>query len=386
MMRTPRELYFTLHEYQQRLDGLRSRMESKGVDVMLIHTPENLYYMSGYQTPGYYWYQTLIVPMAGDPVFITRSVEESNVEGLTWVEDSRPYNDNDDFVAHTVGALTDLGLESARIGLEYDSWFLPPRDFLALTQALSAAKIVDCSGLVEQGRMIKSPQEVEYIRQAARTADAAMAAGIAATRAGANENEIAAAVHSAQILAGSEYTGLPLFITAGKRADLAHATWYRNVVENNAVVFFELVGCIHRYHASLFRAVYVGEPPDEVVRAAEVGIETLQLAKDFVRPGVQCGEVHALIQDTISSRLGIEKSPVRAGYSIGIAFAPDWGEGQIISFYMDDERRLEPGMTFHLIPAVKLPEHGVFTTSDTVLITEDGCETLTSCPRQLYVR
>ena len=385
-MRTPRELWFTLDEYQQRLDALRSRMERKGVDVMLIHTPENLYYVSGYQTPGYYWYQTLIVPLEVEPVFITRSVEATNVEGLTWVEDSRPYTDNDDFVARTAEALADLGLDRKRVGLEYDSWFLPPRDFLRLTGMLSGAEIVDCSGLVEQGRMIKSPREVEYMRHAARAADAAIEAGIEATHAGANENEIAAAVHSAQILAGSEYTGLPLFITAGERAGLAHATWYRNTVKNNEVMFFELVGCIHRYHASLFRAVYVGDPPHEVVEAAEVGIETLQLAKDFVKPGVECGDVHALVQDNIASKLGIEKSPVRAGYSIGIAFAPDWGEGQIISFYMDDPRRLAAGMTFHLIPAVKLPDHGVFTTSDTVLITDDGCESLTSCPRKLYAR
>lgn len=385
-MRTPRELYFTLEEYQLRLDAMRTRMQRKGVDVMLIHSPENLYYISGYQTPGYYWYQTLIVPMDKEPVFITRSVENTNVEGLTWVEDSRPYTDNDDFISHTVDALTALGLQSQRIGLEYDSWFLPPRDFLRLNALLPHAQIVDCSGVVEQGRMIKSPQEIDYIRQAAKTADAAMEAGIEATKAGANENEIAAAVHSAQILAGSEYTGLPLFITSGERAELAHGTWYRRAIENDAVMFFELVGCIHRYHASLFRAVYVGDPPDEVVKAAEVGMETLQRAKEFVKPGVRCGDVHALMQGNIASQLGIEKSPVRAGYSIGIAFAPDWGEGEIISFYMDDPRPLEAGMTFHLIPAVKIPTHGIFTTSDTILITDEGCETLTSCPRKLFVR
>ena len=385
-MRTPTELYFTLDEYQQRLDAMRARMQRKGVDVMLIHSPENLYYISGYQTPGYYWYQTLLVPLDQEPVFITRSVEHTNVEGLTWVEDSRPYTDNDDFIARTVDTLTALGLNHKRIGLEYDSWFLPPRDFLRLCALLPSAQIVDCSGLVEQGRMIKSSQEVEYIRQAAKTADAAMEAGIEATKAGANENEIAAAVHSAQILAGSEYTALPLFITSGERADLAHGTWYRKTVENNAVMFFELVGCIHRYHASLFRAVYVGDPAEAVVKAAEVGIETLQIAKAFVKPGVTCGDVHALVQGNIASKLGIEKSPVRAGYSIGIAFAPDWGEGEIISFYMDDPRPLEAGMTFHLIPAVKIPIHGVFTTSDTVLITDNGCETLTGCPRKLYVR
>ena len=385
-MRTPRELYFSLDEYQARLDALRSRMEANGLDVLLIHTPENLYYISGYQTPGYYWYQTLIVPVDAEPIFITRSVEETNVEGLTWVEDSRPYTDNDDFIARTAEALRTLKVADKRIGLEHDSWFFTPRDFLRLTTMLPNATIKDCSGLIEQGRMIKSPQELEYIRMAAKTADAAMAAGINATKAGANENEIAAAVHTAQILAGSEYTGLPLFITAGKRADLAHATWYRKTVENNAVMFFELVGCIHRYHASLFRAVYVGEPPDEVIKAAEVGIETLEMAKDFIKPGIRCGDVHALIQGNISTKLGIGKSPVRAGYSIGIAFAPDWGEGQIISFYMDDPRTLKAGMTFHLIPAVKIPKHGVFTTSDTIAVNANGCETLTTFPRKLYIQ
>ena len=151
-------------------------------------------------------------------------------------------------------------------------------------------------------------------------------------------------------------------------------------------MFFELVGCIHRYHASLFRAVYVGEPPDEVIKAAEVGIETLEMAKDFIKPGIRCGDVHALIQGNISAKLGIGKSPVRAGYSIGIAFAPDWGEGQIISFYMDDPRTLESGMTFHLIPAVKIPNHGVFTTSDTIAVNANGCETLTTFPRKLYIQ
>ena len=120
-MRTPRELHFSLAEYQLRLDALRARMRRQEVDVMLIHTPENLFYISGYQTPGYYWYQTLIVPIDSEPVFITRSVEESNVEGLTWVEDSRPYTDNEDYVAKTVAVLVDLGLDRMRVGLEYDS-------------------------------------------------------------------------------------------------------------------------------------------------------------------------------------------------------------------------------------------------------------------------
>ena len=101
--------YFTLEEYQGRLDALRARMEAKGVDCMMVHTPENLCYLTGYQTPGYYWYQTLIVPMDREPVFITRLLENSNVEHLTWVEDSRPYGDSDDWVQQTKDTLEDLG-------------------------------------------------------------------------------------------------------------------------------------------------------------------------------------------------------------------------------------------------------------------------------------
>ena len=93
-MKKPTWQYFSLGEYQQRLDALRARMQQKGVDVMLVHSPENLYYLSGYQTPGYYWYQTLVVPLEKEPVFITRLLEESNVQHLSWVEESRPYSDS----------------------------------------------------------------------------------------------------------------------------------------------------------------------------------------------------------------------------------------------------------------------------------------------------
>ena len=159
--------YFTLEEYQGRLDALRARMEAKGVDCMMVHTPENLYYLTGYQTPGYYWYQTLIVTMDREPVFITRLLENSNVEHLSWVEDSRPYGDSDDWVARTKDTLEDLGMGSKRIGVEMSSWFITIQDYDRLKGMLPDAKWVDCSMMVEEGRMIKSPKEIEYITQAA---------------------------------------------------------------------------------------------------------------------------------------------------------------------------------------------------------------------------
>ena len=102
-MRRPLYQFFSLEEYQERLDALRSRMEQRGIDVLMVTTPENLYYLSGYQTPGYYWYQTLIVLPDREPVLITRLNESANIEPLSWVEDARPYGDAEDWIVKDEG-------------------------------------------------------------------------------------------------------------------------------------------------------------------------------------------------------------------------------------------------------------------------------------------
>ena len=183
-MKTPTYQYFSLDEYRDRLAALRSRMEQANMDVLLVTGPENLYYLTGYQTPGYYWYQTLIVPLDREPVFVVRRNEDSNVGPLSWVEDSRPYEDYHDWIDHTCDVLTDLGHSRSRVGLAYDGFFLTVRDEKRLAATLPAATLVDASGVVEAGRVIKSAQEIEYIRLAADAAEAGLAAGIDACRVG----------------------------------------------------------------------------------------------------------------------------------------------------------------------------------------------------------
>ena len=389
-MKQPKYQYFTLEEYQQRLDALRSGMAQKGVDAMLVTTPENLCYISGYQTPGQFFYGALIVSMDREPVFVPRGGENGNVEFLSWVEDSRPYMDLEDSIAHTKNVLVDLDLEGKRIGLEYDSFFLTSRDHLHLKALMANTTFVDCSGLVEAGRMIKSPQEIEYIRQAARAADAGMLAGIEASKVGATENEVAAEVHRAQILAGSEYTGYPLFIASGERSySLGHSTWYRKRLEPNESVKLELVGCINRYHAANWRPVLLGEPTKYMLEGMELVLEVLQMCKDAIKPGVTCGEMFDLVQErTKETNLGYRGQPRRVAYSMGIAYAPDWGEGHIISMWKGDTRPLQAGMTFHLLPGgMIVPGVGMLFCTDTILVTDSGCETLTNGVQQkLYLK
>lgn len=381
-MRKPTYQFFELEEYQSRLDALRGRMEGRGIDVLLVNSPENLYYVSGYQTPGYYWYQTLMVPMDREPVLLTRLNEASNIEPFSWVEDSRPYKDHENWIEKTRDVLMDLGLSDKRIGLQYDSFFLTSRDEKGLTAALPGATFVDGSGLVEEGRMVKSEQEIEYIRQAARTAEAGLRAGIETCEVGVTENDVAAEIHRAQIKAGSEYTGLPIFIRTGSRDSMTHSTWYRNVLQAGESVTIEMPGCINRYHAATYQQVFLGDPPELLVRAREIGAKVMAEAKSAIMPGVPAGEIHRLVQESLEGAMGsASKRNSRAAYSIGIAFAPDWGEGHIISMTEGETRPLQAGMTFHLL-AGHVALQGLdgvkrAVNSDTILVTEDGCETLT---------
>ncbi len=376
-MRTPTYLYFSLDEYRARLDALRKRMEQAGVDVLLLHTPENIYYVSGYQSPGYYWYEALAVPLERDPVLIPPPHEEALVAAYTWVEDYRLYRDTRDWVETTRDVLVELGMSRGRIGVEKASWFLTNRDFSRLAAMMPDASFVDGSGLVEQGRMIKSARELDYMRQAAKAAEQGMRAGLAAVRAGATEAELAAEVHRAQFLAGSEYTGLPTFITSGERSMLVHATWSLKRLERGETVFFEVPGCINRYHAAMTRAACIGDPPDNLLRAVETNTDALRRAKAAIKPGVPAREVFEVARERIDSANVGYKQGRRVAYAIGTAFPPGWDEGHIISINETERRPLQPGMSFHLITTMRIKGLGAIGCSDTVLVTESGCETMT---------
>tara|TARA_B100000749_G_C18341591_1_gene429284 strand:- start:434 stop:826 length:393 start_codon:yes stop_codon:yes gene_type:complete len=123
-------------------------------------------------------------------------------------------------------------------------------------------------------------------------------------------------------------------------------------------------------------------------RGVETVIDILQDAKSHIKAGVRARDVYELVDKRVDEGdLGYTLDR-RVGYSIGIAFAPDWGEGEIISMWKGEDRPLQAGMTFHLLAgATKVPGVGMFICTDTILVTEEGCETLTDgVERKLYVK
>jgi Xaa-Pro dipeptidase len=382
--RVTKELPFPVEEFRERLARVRKAMAARGLDALLVHTPENIYYLSGYQTPGYYCYQCLLVPANADPIHLSRAQEETNVKARSWLERSRSYLDHEEPIELTAATLRDTGLARARLGVEKISWFLTVANFERLQALLPDAAFPDASGLVEACRAVKSEREIACIRQAARAAEAGMEAGLAAIREGATEDEVAAEIQRALTLLGSEYPSLPVFVASGVRSSFAHATWSGRRIERGDPVLVEISGCVKRYSAALMRSAVAGPPSAELEKMADVSREALEAMLAAIRPGRPLGEVWQVWADVLD-RNGFF-SCKRTGYSIGVNFPPDWGEGYILSFKRGEARLLEPDMTFHIPSMVKIFGLADMGTSETVRVTPGGCEVLTNFARRLFVK
>ncbi|MDP2858291.1 MAG: Xaa-Pro peptidase family protein [Bacillota bacterium] len=376
-------LFFQESEYGTRLRRLQEDLRSKDVPVFLSFGPENICYMTGHQSPGYYMYQVAIIPAQGEPILLVRQGEMGNARAYSWLDrkDIHFYDDTNDPVACTVALLHRLGFGSGRVGMEMDGWFLSPKRFSAIQEAFGA-RLVDCSKTVEALRAIKSEQEIAYIRKACYAVDRSMEAAYDILAPGVNENDLARVILAALIDNGSEYLGLDPFVASGPRAAIMHSPWSGRTIEDNEVVLLEVAGCIHRYHGALMRTVYVGDPGPLAFEWAEICRQALDAAVAAIRPGVTSAQVDEACRGVIEREGLYEFFRKRTGYSIGLAFAPDWGEGHFLGLQKGDPTVLKPGMTFHMPPALR--EYGKLGVgiSETVLVTDTGCEVLGRFPRE----
>ncbi|MEE9198279.1 MAG: Xaa-Pro peptidase family protein [Dehalococcoidia bacterium] len=384
-MAIPVDLPFPKEEYQQRLSAVQERMKARDLDALLCYTPENIYYLTGYSTTGYYVYQCLIVPAEHDPIMVTRELETPNVLYGTWLDYYRTFKDTEDPVETTCKAVVEFGLDGKRVGFETTSWFLVQRDYEKTVSLLPKAKIGDGANLVEEGRVVKSPREIECMRRGGEIVVKGMEAGIGATRAGATENDVAAEVTRALIANGSLYFAGQPYVCSGPRTAIGHATWSGRKLEAGDPIFFEMSANVKRYSTALMRTVNLGRPDDEYERLADASLAGLNAAIGAIKPGATSGEVDNACRGAITKAGFGPQFHHRTGYSIGLGFPPGWGEGHIYDLKAGDPRVLKTGMTFHLVPVLFVDGRYGVGFSETVLVTEAGCEPLSSYPRGFII-
>lgn len=377
-------LPFSVDEYRARVSKVQHEMAKRGIDVLMINTPENNFYLSGYRTIGYYSFMALFVPAEGDPVHLTRFIEKSVLQGTSWVPNLETYPDTEHYLDATVRVMRERGWDRVRVGVDRNAWYITIADFDALRERMPDARWVDSSFLIDTLRLIKSPAEQAYSRKAGKAASTGMRYALDALRAGITEDDLMAAAYQGLFSMGSEYPALPPLINSGIRHTMAHGMAEGNPVRDGDAVYFEVGAAIRRYHAATLRIGYVGTPPKLFHDLTDLCRRSIDAGLGKMSPGVPAEEVDRAARKVINDAGYGDKFRHKAGYSFGIAHPPDWSEARTMMLRGGEKRELQPGMVFHFLPAVfEYGEYGVGL-SETVLITENGHEILTDVEQKLF--
>lgn len=374
--------FFPAEEYDARLTALRARMAARDLEALVVASPEDIYYLIGLSHQGYFAPTLLVVRHEGGLHLVTRSMEMLTIAQQAPQVEHVGFSDDEEPADATASLLRRLGLATARLGVDKASMYLPVVVWDRLRTAVDAVW-EDASELVRDLRLVKSPREVACVREAAAVSDRAVRAGIITAGVGVNEREVAARVYQSLVAGGSEYPGFAPLVRSADLLFHEHTTWRDRVLVAGDCLFLELSAAMRRYHAPLSRFVYLGRAPEGIERSAEMVIAGLEAVRDALRPGALAGEVYRAWQAVMDEALGHgDYRRHHCGYSVGIGFPPSWvGGPKVVSLKAGGDLEIREGMVFHVLSWLfgqDLPDYGV---SDTVLVTADGGEVLTSTAR-----
>ena len=388
-------LYFDINEYKDRIKKTKKRMETEGIDILFVSQPANMNYLTGYDGWSFYVHQGVIVSLdKEEPIWVGRAMDANGAKITTFLKDEDIRGYPDDYVQSKLkhpmqfvaSIIKEKKWENKTIAVEMDQFYFTHRCYLELEKVLTKAKFKDGNLLVNMVRQIKSENEIEFMKRAGEIAVKVMQAGIDSVNIGVRECDAAANISYAQIKGTEEYGGdypaiVPLMMT-GQGTSCPHLTWTDRRFQNNEAVILELSGVHKHYHAPIARTIYLGTPPKIMRETADVVIDGLTKALEFIKSGVTGEEVEAKWRDAISHSTVVKES--RLGYSIGLNYPPDWGE-QTLSLRPGDKTILQPNMTLHLIPGIWYKEVG-FEVDASIRITKDGYESLYDFPLGLFIK
>jgi len=288
-----------------------------------------------------------------------------------------------DFIADI---LKQIGQDKRSIGVEMENYYFTAKCYEQLKKGLPNAKFHDATLLVNWVRIIKSEQEIKYMKQAGVFAEKAMMDGINMIEEGVRECDVAAKILHSQVTGTAEFGGdypsiMPL-LPSGEKTSTPHLTWTDSKYKQGESVILELAGCYRRYHSPLARTVNIGKPNETLKALAEITVEGLNECLAMIKPGIVLEEVEETWRKSIAKSGHFKES--RIGYSMGLNYPPDWGE-HTASIRKGDKTILQPNMTFHMIPGMWFDKSG-FEVSESFRVTETGCETFTDLPRGLFVK
>ena len=390
---TTYEANFTNSEYQRRVDRTRKTMAARNMDAIVVSDPSNMSWLSGYDGWSFYVYQAVIVTHEGEPVWWGRGMDALGARRTVFMEDDCIRGYDDSYVQNPEkhpmedlsALLSEMGLENARIGVEMDNYYYSARAHDTLKTKLPKATFMDATALVNWERAVKSEREIEYMERAARIVEEMHVRILEVAVPGMRKNDLVAEIYATGIRGAQgfwgDYPAIVPMAPSGMDATAPHLTWDDRPMQPNEATFFEIAGAHRRYQCPQSRTLFFGDVPQKYRDAEQAVLEAIDAGLEQAKPGNKAEDIANAFNKTLN-KAGFEKDS-RCGYAIGISYPPDWGE-RTISFRRGDKTILEPGMTFHFMPALWLDDGGLEIT-EPIRITETGHECFCTTPRKLFV-
>jgi Xaa-Pro dipeptidase len=385
----PVSLRFAAAEHGERLARTRERLRARGLDALLVFAQESHYWLTGYDTSGYVFFQAGVITAKTRPtVLLTRRPDLSQARDASLYDDIRIWLNAEDAnpAAELRSILLELGLHGARIGIECATYGLTAANYRAVKAALAGVvTLADASDLVRNLRLVKSPAELEYIRHAGRLADAAIMAMVSKTAAGVLDSEVTAAGLTAMLIGGGDVpSGGPL-VNSGPRAIYGRGIGGPRRLQATDQMLIELGASYYRYHVCTEETIAVGPPHPRQRELFALACEAMEQVLDHARPGRALGELDD-IHRRVLDRAGLARERFAAcGYALGCTFRPTWMDVPPM-IYSGNPLIMQPNMVFFVHIMVPDSVNGVAAgLGRTFVITDGAPERLSAIPSQLHL-
>ena len=388
-----KEIIFSNKEFISRINKVKLKMIEKGIEILLISNPANQFYLTVYDGWSFYTPQMVLIHVNdAQPYWIGRRMDAVGAKFTSFLNKNHIVSYPDTYVASTIKHPMNFLVEFIKkkkwhkknIGVEMDDYYYSAKWHQILKKNLSQSKFVDAFLLVNWVRMIKSDQELLYMKQAGQIANLAMKNAMKKAKPGIRQCDVIAELNktttSGTKKVGGTFTCKPPNAMVGEYCSAPHLSWTDKKLKKNEIFYLELGGAKHRYHVPLARCIYMGKAPEKILRIAEIIKEGLNSVLDRVKPGVSGHDLEEVWKKVIS-KYNIEKDS-RIGYPVGIGYPPTWGE-LTTSLRKGDKNIIHENMTFHCIPALWMEKFGIVI-SETFVVKKKGAERLTNYSQKLF--
>ena len=371
-------LHFSKEEFKKRKLDVLNSMKKQKLDALLMFRQESMFWLTGYDTFGYVFFQTLVLDKNGNMILLTRAPDLRQAQNTSNIKDIRIWMDKDGSnpTEDLKIILNELNLKGKKIGVEYEAYGLTGRNALRLNSSLKDyCEMQDQSELITKLRVIKSNEEIIYIKKAAELADKALDEAWKYTKAGVNEAKILAEMQKTVLEGGGDYPANEYIIGSGHNALLCRYQAEKRTLSNQDQLGIEWAGTYKHYHSAMFRTIPIGKADPKHFKMHDACLKALNNCEKKLIPGNTAGNVFDAHAKTFDD-LGYNKSRMNAcGYSLGSTFSPNWMDWPML--YTGNPYIIQPGNVFFMHMILMDSENELaMNLGETFLVTELGNERL----------